>query len=119
MQSLPAFLPILLPFLVLLFPFVDLVLSIIRRLVHGQSPFKPDKKHIHHRMMLLGHSQHWAVLILYMWSFLVGFGAILMLIFNSYYVLVGLGGAFVLVLGITFGPAVLRHFRKKSHGDSL
>ncbi|MDR2539000.1 MAG: undecaprenyl/decaprenyl-phosphate alpha-N-acetylglucosaminyl 1-phosphate transferase [Bifidobacteriaceae bacterium] len=114
-RSLPVFMPILLPFLVLLFPAVDMVMSIFRRLIHGHSPFQPDQMHIHHRMMLIGHSQVWAVTVLYLWSLLVGAGSVMMLIFDAQYVLFALGIALVLMLLVTFGPLIVGHFRKKAH----
>lgn len=60
--------PVLLPVLVLAIPFVDTLLAVMRRLVSGQALFSPDKKHIHHRLLELGHSQRRAVLLLYGWS---------------------------------------------------
>ena len=42
-------LPVLIPLLVLAFPLGDLVLAVLRRIRRRQSPFKPDKEHLHHR----------------------------------------------------------------------
>ncbi|MCW2913411.1 MAG: glycosyl transferase family 4, partial [Actinomycetia bacterium] len=33
----------------------------------GKSPFAPDKQHLHHRLLELGHSHRRAVLIMYFW----------------------------------------------------
>ena len=49
-------LPLLLPFAVLAVPFVDLALAVVRRTRAGRSPFAPDKEHLHHRLMEIGHS---------------------------------------------------------------
>jgi UDP-GlcNAc:undecaprenyl-phosphate GlcNAc-1-phosphate transferase len=64
----PALLPILLPFMVLAIPLLDFALAVIRRVRAGRSPFAPDKKHIHHKLMELGNSQQRATLVLYLWT---------------------------------------------------
>ncbi|HLZ38503.1 MAG TPA: MraY family glycosyltransferase [Mycobacteriales bacterium] len=74
----PALLPLVLPVGVLAVPFVDLLLAIVRRSMAGRSPFAPDKQHLHHRLLEIGHSQTRAVLIMYCWSALLGFGGVAM-----------------------------------------
>ncbi len=51
--------------LVLAIPVVDTVLVMTRRVWHGQSPFLPDKTHLHHRLMDLGLPHAAVVSILY------------------------------------------------------
>ena len=46
-----AYLPVLLPFAVLGFPLLDLVLAYVRRTLRGQMWYHPDKQHLHHRML--------------------------------------------------------------------
>ena len=41
-------------------------------------PWHPDKMHLHHRMLALGHSHASAVLILYVWTATFAFGVALM-----------------------------------------
>ena len=68
------YLPLLIPLLpigLLAIPFIDLLLAVIRRVRRGRSPFAPDKMHLHHRLLQIGHSQRRAVLLLYFWSALV------------------------------------------------
>ena len=72
----PALLPLLLPLAVLAVPFVDLLLAVVRRTRAGRSPFAPDKAHLHHRLLEIGHSQTRAVLILYFWTALLAFGVV-------------------------------------------
>ena len=48
----------------------------IRRVGRGQSPFAPDKRHLHHRMLALGHTHRRAVLLLYFWSALIAGGGV-------------------------------------------
>ena len=74
--SFPVFLPLLLPVAVLAVPFVDLLLAVVRRTRAGRSPFAPDKAHLHHRLLEIGHSHTRAVLIMYFWTALLAFGAV-------------------------------------------
>ena len=46
-------------------PLADTGFAVIRRILHGQSPFQADKGHFHHRLLALGLSQKQAVLVLY------------------------------------------------------
>ena len=70
-QLLGAFIPILLPVVVVLLPLLDFGLAVIRRMRAGKSPFSPDRKHLHHRMLDMGHSDRDAVLIFYAWTAIV------------------------------------------------
>ncbi len=74
--SFPVLLPLLLPVAVLAVPLVDLLLAVVRRTRAGRSPFAPDKAHLHHRLLEIGHSHTRAVLILYFWTALIAFGAV-------------------------------------------
>ncbi len=73
---LPALLPILLPVAVLAVPLVDLVLAVVRRTRAHRSPFAPDKQHLHHRLLEMGHSQRRAVLLMYGWTAVIAFPAV-------------------------------------------
>jgi UDP-GlcNAc:undecaprenyl-phosphate GlcNAc-1-phosphate transferase len=79
-QLLGAFIPILLPVIVVLLPLLDFGLAVVRRLRAGKSPFSPDRKHLHHRMLDMGHSDRGAVLIFYAWTAIVGLAVLLMYI---------------------------------------
>jgi len=74
--SLAFYLPLVIPLAVLALPFIDLLLAVIRRVSRGRSPFAPDKRHLHHRLLELGHSHRRAVLLLYFWSALVAFAGV-------------------------------------------
>lgn len=74
--TLPLYLGLLIPISVLALPFVDLTLAVIRRVSKLRSPFAPDKRHVHHRLLQLGHSHRRAVLLLYFWSALLSFGGV-------------------------------------------
>lgn len=83
-ELLPAFLPILLPFAILLLPLADFSLAVLRRVSAGKSPFTADRKHLHHRLLDMGHSHVQAVLILYTWSAVVSVGFLLFFIVKPY-----------------------------------
>ena len=55
--SLVMLLPILLPVSILVVPLSDLVLAVVRRTRRGQAFYQPDKEHLHHRLLEIGHSQ--------------------------------------------------------------
>ncbi|MCX5560777.1 MraY family glycosyltransferase [Streptomyces sp. NBC_00038] len=75
-QTVPVFIPLLLPLTIIAIPAADLVLAIVRRTWRGQSPFAADRGHLHHRLLEVGHSHSRAVMIMYFWSALISFGAL-------------------------------------------
>ncbi|MET0736333.1 MAG: MraY family glycosyltransferase [Microbacterium sp.] len=79
-QLLGAFIPILLPVVIVLLPLLDFGLAVVRRVSRGKSPFSPDRKHLHHRMLDMGHSDRDAVLIFYAWTTVVSLSFLLMYI---------------------------------------
>jgi len=72
----PTVVPTLLPFAVLAVPFLDLGLAVVRRTRAGRSPFAPDKQHLHHRLLEIGHTQGRAVTIMYLLTALLAYGAV-------------------------------------------
>jgi UDP-GlcNAc:undecaprenyl-phosphate GlcNAc-1-phosphate transferase len=84
-EFLPAFLPILLPFAILVVPLLDFGLAVIRRLRAGKSPFSADRKHLHHRLLDMGHSSQHAVYIFYAWTTVVSVGCLLFFVIKPYY----------------------------------
>ncbi|MFF4792984.1 MraY family glycosyltransferase [Streptomyces sp. NPDC001276] len=75
-QMVPVYIPLLMPLTIIAIPAADLVLAIVRRTWHGKSPFAADRGHLHHRLLEIGHSHSRAVLIMYFWAALIGFGAL-------------------------------------------
>lgn len=65
------YLPLVIPLTVLAIPILDTVLAVIRRARKGQPVFHPDKEHLHHRLLNLGHGHRKAVLIMYVWTGLI------------------------------------------------
>lgn len=73
---LAAYIPILLPFAVLVVPLLDFGMAVVRRLRAGKSPFTADRKHLHHRLLDMGHSHLHAVLLFYGWTLVVSVGCL-------------------------------------------
>jgi len=64
------------PLLALALPLFDTLFAIIRRLLKGQNPMKPDRGHLHHRLIDMGLSQKQAVAVLYCLSAVLGLTAV-------------------------------------------
>lgn len=99
---LPVLLPVLLPILILLVPLADLVLAVVRRTRAGRSPFAPDKQHLHHRLLEIGHSHRRAVIIMWLWAGLIAFSVVVASLFTGPAVWGALGASFVVTVGLTF-----------------
>jgi len=96
------FLPLLLPLTILIVPIADLVLAVARRGWAGRSPFSPDKQHLHHRLLEIGHSQRRAVVIMWLWAGLIGFGTVLASLYTGPVMWGALAGASALTVALTF-----------------
>ena len=75
---LPTLVPLVLPLAVVAIPLIDVALAVGRRSLAGRSPFAPDKQHLHHRLLEMGHSQRRAVNLMYGWTALIAFTAVSM-----------------------------------------
>lgn len=100
-QAIPAFMPILLPILVLVIPIVDLIWAVIRRLKEGRSPFSADAGHLHHRLLRKGHSHTAAVLVLYMWTAVVSFSAVTVVVYPRWWLVFPIGLAIIVAIIVT------------------
>ncbi|MDO0936643.1 MraY family glycosyltransferase [Streptomyces sp. DG2A-72] len=98
-QTVPVYIPLLLPLTIIAIPAADLVLAIVRRTWRGQSPFAADRGHLHHRLLEIGHSHSRAVLIMYFWSALIAFGALAYSV-NSASMWIVLGIVFLSFIGL-------------------
>ena len=65
------FAPVLIPFFILGIPLFDAAFAFIRRTAKGQGFHAPDKDHIHHRLLRLGHGPRRTVVILWSWTALL------------------------------------------------
>ncbi|MBQ2730688.1 MAG: undecaprenyl/decaprenyl-phosphate alpha-N-acetylglucosaminyl 1-phosphate transferase [Clostridia bacterium] len=65
------------PFLIFALPLFDTALSFVRRVLHKQSPFEADRKHLHHRLLEFGFKQKEVVIFLLSFSSMLGISAIM------------------------------------------
>lgn len=100
----PAFIPIILPFAVLIVPLLDFGLAVFRRLRAGKSPFSADRKHLHHRLLDMGHSHLHAVLIFYAWTAVLSVGCLLFFFQPYWMAIVFIGVGLVVCTSITLAP---------------
>jgi UDP-GlcNAc:undecaprenyl-phosphate GlcNAc-1-phosphate transferase len=63
---------VLLPYLILAVPILDMSAVIFSRISKGKSPFIADKSHLHHWLLKTGISQRQTVLFIYTLTFWVG-----------------------------------------------
>jgi exopolysaccharide biosynthesis polyprenyl glycosylphosphotransferase len=75
-------------------PIMDTSVAFFRRLKKGMHPLKPDKEHIHHRLMDLGLTHRQTVVTIYAISAFNGIVAILLVLLDSLYAVVLLGVVF-------------------------
>jgi UDP-GlcNAc:undecaprenyl-phosphate GlcNAc-1-phosphate transferase len=109
---LPTLMPLLLPISLLVIPMLDLVLAVVRRTRAGRSPFAPDKQHLHHRLLEIGHSQRRAVLIMWLWAGLVAFGTVLVSLYTGPWMWGSLAAMAALTVALTFLLPVVRRPRQ-------
>jgi UDP-GlcNAc:undecaprenyl-phosphate/decaprenyl-phosphate GlcNAc-1-phosphate transferase len=104
---LPTLLPLVLPVAVLAIPALDLTMAYVRRTKAGRSPLAADKKHLHHRLLERGHSHRRAVLLMYLWTALIGFGVVVLGLSLSWWTV-------VLVLAVTITAILLTTSRPRA-----
>lgn len=71
---------LLVPVIVLGVPIMDTTFAIVRRFMNGRPIFKPDKGHLHHRLLAMGLTQKQAVLLMY--AATIAFGGIALIVAN-------------------------------------
>ena len=104
----PALVPLLLPVAVMLVPFVDMLLAIIRRTRAGRSPFAPDKQHLHHRLLEIGHSHARAVIVMYLWSAVISYAATAFVFLDTPTLVISLAAVALVALLLTLKLPRLR-----------
>jgi UDP-GlcNAc:undecaprenyl-phosphate GlcNAc-1-phosphate transferase len=109
----PALLPIALPIFILVVPLMDLFLAVVRRgWFDLRSPFSPDKLHLHHRLLEIGHSHRRAVLIMWLWAGLASMGTVLVSLYPGRTVVwVSLGLMALVTVVLTFLIPIVRRPR--------
>jgi UDP-GlcNAc:undecaprenyl-phosphate GlcNAc-1-phosphate transferase len=115
----PTLLPLALPITLLVVPIADLVLAVIRRTRAGRSPFAPDKQHLHHRLLEIGHSQRRAVLIMWMWAALVAGTTVVVSLYTGPLMWTVIAAATVVTVVLTFVLPVVRRPHLAVHEEDL
>lgn len=97
-------------------PLLDLVMAVVRRVNAGKHPFSADRKHLHHRLLELGHSQTLVALVIYAWVALFAFGAVSVTVFPASRALPVVLVCLVLVIVFTATPLWMGAHRRLGSG---
>jgi UDP-GlcNAc:undecaprenyl-phosphate GlcNAc-1-phosphate transferase len=93
---------------VMFVPALDMLLAIVRRTRAGRSPFSPDKMHLHHRLLQIGHSHRRVVLLIYLWVGIVALGAASTIFFDPRYTGAVMLAAILVAVVVTLIPLLRR-----------
>jgi UDP-GlcNAc:undecaprenyl-phosphate GlcNAc-1-phosphate transferase len=96
--------PLIVALAVVFIPLLDFFLAVVRRTRAGKSPMSADKKHLHHRMLQIGHTHRQAVLIFYLWALVFAGGAVTLGFFRWQYVVGPWSAAVLGALAVSFVP---------------
>ena len=96
--------PVVVPLVVLAIPFLDVCLAIVRRLRSHRKVTAPDKEHLHHRLLEIGHTHRQAVLLMYLWSALISGSALAVALINGRPFVGGILGVALLLFLVTAVP---------------
>lgn len=107
---------LIVPILALGLPILDTAFAIVRRYMGGVPIFKPDRGHLHHRLLDLGFTQKQAVLLMYVISALLGVSAIALTEVSSGFAILIV---MIVMLAVFLGAKKLGIFKtKKSIGTN-
>jgi len=74
----------------------------------GRRPFAPDKMHLHHRLLALGHSHRRVAVVIYIWVALISFGAVAASMFPAEVVVPLVAAGLLVALAVTLVPRLGR-----------
>lgn len=100
------------PVLAVAVPLSDTIFAFCRRILHGQSPFKADRGHFHHKLMDLGLNQKQAVAILYAISAILGLAAVTLTTNGTLRILLLL---LALAIAIAVWAYIIKNVKHHSH----
>ncbi|MBT0568425.1 glycosyltransferase family 4 protein [Williamsia sp. CHRR-6] len=103
--------PLILVAAVMFIPMLDMLLAIIRRTRAGVGFHTPDKMHLHHRLLELGHSQRRVVLVIYLWVAVLALSVAASTVFSVRVVVPALAAGLVVALVATAVPRLRRRIR--------
>ena len=103
------FAPLFIPFFILGVPMVDMAFAFIRRTANRTGFSTPDKNHLHHRLLRLGHGHRRSVLILWAWTVLLSGFVLFPLYVSSVNAFIPFGAfALGVILYTLFHPSLRR-----------
>lgn len=100
------------PFLIFAYPLADMVTAVLRRILHGKSPFAADRGHLHHRICAIGVPQPLCTLLLLLLSAMMG--TLGVLISRPELRIPAIVMVFLTVLLLAFFPRFLMRIAKNS-----
>ena len=107
------FAPLFIPLVILGVPILDTLFAIIRRATRRQGVATADKRHLHHRLMEMGHGQRRSVLILWAWTALLSAFVLYPVFTGSGVSYIPIGGLMLmLALFTVLHPQIRRRSRK-------
>ncbi|GGL36504.1 MraY family glycosyltransferase [Nocardia jinanensis] len=110
--------PLLLVGAVMFIPVLDLLLAIVRRVRAGVSFSTPDKMHLHHRLLQIGHSQRRVVLVIYLWVGILAFGAVGTSVMDRRVVVLMMAAGLLFALVVTAVPGLWRRQARRDAAGS-
>ncbi len=107
-RNVPAYMPVILPAAVIILPLLDLCMSVVRRILRRQSPFRADQGHMHHLMVKGGHSEQTTVILMYLWAALCASGVMAFSLLDRR-IVVPIYVALLIVVGFATWAPYVRH----------
>jgi UDP-GlcNAc:undecaprenyl-phosphate GlcNAc-1-phosphate transferase len=105
--------PLIVALAVVFIPLLDFLMAVIRRTKEGRHPFSADKQHLHHRMLAIGHTHRQAVLIFYLWAFVLAGGAVSLAFVTRDGAMVAVGVAIFVLIGVAVTLSVWPRVRAR------
>lgn len=102
------FTSLIIPLIILATPIIDVIFSIMRRIIKGQNPFNtPDKKHLHHQLLNMQFSTRASLLIIYAIDILFAAVSIFYTLGDTYYAIFIYIGLMLIFLFIVLKTDIL------------
>ena len=113
------FAPLFIPILILGVPLVDMAFAFVRRTARGTGFDTPDKEHIHHRLLRLGHGPRRSVIILWAWTAVLSSLLLVPLFVHQVNAIIPIGAAALGVALYTFFHPGLRRGNGEDEDEEL
>lgn len=112
------FTSLIIPLIILATPIIDVLFSIIRRILQKQNPFNtPDKQHFHHQLLKMQFSTRASLLIIYAIDILFAGLSIFYALGKTYYVIFIYIGLMIIFLFIVLKTDILFKHHKEPTED--